>query len=70
MTNTKSSVIKDFSYNSSTNELTLTFAKNDKTYTYPNVPQDVYQELTQVESKGQSLGSFVNSRITNVFVAK
>ena len=48
----ESSLIKSVAYNAETRVLTVVMVKNDETYEYSDVPERIYKELMEAESKG------------------
>lgn len=57
-----SSHIEEFSYDSESEDLEVTFTSGDR-YRYLNVPQRTYRQWTQADSVGQ----FFHRRIKNAF---
>ncbi len=45
-----SAALQSAQYDPDSRALTITFKGSQKSYTYPNVPQDVYEQLTTAES--------------------
>ncbi|MFH0880626.1 MAG: KTSC domain-containing protein [Lentisphaerota bacterium] len=58
----ESTLIKSVSYDPATQVLTLVFVKNDETYEYKNVPEDIYKGLMAAESKGSYFASDIKGK--------
>ncbi len=48
-----SSALSGAQYDPDTQTLTVTFKGGSTSYTYPNVPPDVYEQLTTADSPGR-----------------
>lgn len=59
----KSSVIRDIYYNRITNEMKITF-NSGKTYSYANVPVEVYEMFKKADSKGSFFSRVIKGRFT------
>jgi hypothetical protein len=53
MQDVESSMIKEVGYDAATQIMTIKFEKNDATYQYKGVSEDVYKALMAAESKGK-----------------
>ena len=63
-TSVRSSAISSCTYDDETSDLIVTFT-NGRSYTHPDVPEEIYQQLVMSSSPG----SFYNSAIKGVFLA-
>jgi len=50
--NLESSSISEVTYQPKSSNLYVTFKRDNKTYQYEGVPQDVYEEFMKADSKG------------------
>ena len=61
MSNTKSSLISNVSYDAAAQKLTVSMSKG-QTYAFTGVPQNVVTELTSASSQGRGLNKKVRGR--------
>jgi hypothetical protein len=62
-TTLNSTFLREASFDSSTNTLTVTFT-DGRTYRYQNVDQSVYQGLISADSSSRFFGSNIRGRFT------
>ena len=62
-TTLNSSVLKEASYDSQSQRLTLTF-NNDTTYTYEGVGENIYRGLINADSAGRFFGMNISGKFT------
>lgn len=56
-----STVVSDFSYDSETSTLTITYVSGT-TYAYKNVPERLYKEMRAYRSKGSFLKHYIKGK--------
>jgi KTSC domain len=57
----RSSALASAQYDDQTEELTLTFVSG-RSYTYENVPEDIYEQLTQSSSPGTFYALYIKDQ--------
>jgi hypothetical protein len=69
MSNLKSSLITNVSYDAAAQKLSVTTTKNGATYAFSGVPQSVVTELTNAQSKGRFFNQNIRGRFPTTKVS-